>query len=93
MDDYFEVDSLLGSKQDLKVLVNECHNRGIKVILDMVFNHTSVFFPPFQDVLENGRKSKYFDWYIFHRDEYKIFNGHYDQKKESEPPAYETFMG
>ncbi len=93
VDDYFEVDSLLGSKRDLKALVKECHNRGIKVILDMVFNHTSVFFPPFQDVLENGRKSKYFDWYIFHRDEYKIFNGHYDQKKGSEPPAYETFMG
>ena len=93
VDNYFEIDPLLGNKQDLKLLVNECHRRGIKVILDMVFNHTSVFFPPFQDVLENGKKSRYFNWYLFHRDDYKIFNAHYDQRNGSEPPAYETFMG
>ena len=61
--DYFEIDPCLGNKVDLKELVQQCHKRGIRVILDGVFNHTSYKNNMFQDVMENGKESKYFDFY------------------------------
>ncbi|HQR39911.1 MAG TPA: alpha-amylase family glycosyl hydrolase, partial [Blastocatellia bacterium] len=44
-------------------LVAECHRRGIKVIVDGVFNHTGSTFWAFKDVLKNGKDSKYAGWY------------------------------
>jgi len=46
----------------LKV-IEECHNRGIKVILDYSWNHTGKEFWAFKDVLENGRDSEFAEWY------------------------------
>lgn len=62
--DYFEIDPRLGDLSDLKELVKKAHELDILVCLDLVFNHTSFFHPFFQDVLKNGKKSKYFDFYI-----------------------------
>ena len=39
--DFYAIDPSFGSKEDLRRLVNEAHRRGMKVILDMVFDHTS----------------------------------------------------
>ncbi|MBY7703472.1 hypothetical protein JIY74_24595 [Vibrio harveyi] len=39
--DYFEIDPNFGDKETFKKLVDECHKRGIKVMLDAVFNHVS----------------------------------------------------
>ncbi|QHW31375.1 alpha-glycosidase [Paenibacillus rhizovicinus] len=61
--DYKKIDEHFGDKEMLKQLVNACHSRGIRVVLDAVFNHTSERFPPFQDVLRNGEQSKYADWF------------------------------
>lgn len=61
--DYYDVDPILGTKSDFKKLVDECHKSGIKVILDAVFNHSSHKNPMFLDVLENGKKSKFADFY------------------------------
>lgn len=61
--DYLHIDPSLGTEEDLKELVAEAHARDIKVILDGVFNHTSRDFFAFRDVLENGRDSRYWDWY------------------------------
>ena len=44
-------------------LIEEVHKRGMKIIIDGVFNHTGVQFWAFQDILKNGEKSKYKDWY------------------------------
>ena len=44
-------------------LIEEVHNRGMKIIIDGVFNHTGIQFWAFQDILKNGEKSKYKDWY------------------------------
>jgi len=44
-------------------LVAECHKRGMKIILDGVFNHTGTTFWAFQDIVKNQQKSKYKDWY------------------------------
>ncbi len=45
-------------------LIAEVHKRGMKIIIDGVFNHTGVQFWAFQDIIKNGEKSKYKDWYI-----------------------------
>lgn len=63
INNYFEVDIGLGNKNDLRELINECHKFGIKVILDAVFNHSGADFFAFKDILKNGVKSKYKDWY------------------------------
>jgi len=61
--DYFTIDSHFGTIKDLKILIKKCHSKGIKIILDGVFNHCGYYFPQFQDVLKNGRNSKYKDWF------------------------------
>lgn len=68
--DYLEIDPQFGSKETFKRLVDECHKRDIKVMLDAVFNHSGYYFEPFQDVLKNQEKSKYKDW--FHLKEFPI---------------------
>ncbi len=44
-------------------LISEVHKRGMKIIIDGVFNHTGVQFWAFQDIIKNGKNSKYKDWY------------------------------
>lgn len=61
--DYKDIDPCFGTLDDFKVLVKEAHNRGIKIILDGVFNHSGPDFFAFKDVLEKGEKSEYVDWY------------------------------
>ena len=80
--DYKQVDPHFGTNELLKDLVNACHERNIAIVLDAVFNHCSEHFPPFQDVLKLGEKSKYKDW--FHIREYPA------QIKEGRP-TYDTF--
>lgn len=62
-EDYFKIDKHFGSKETFKTLVEESHARGIKVMLDAVFNHCGKTFPPFVDVLEKGEDSLYKDWF------------------------------
>lgn len=62
--DYFRIDPSFGTFNDLKDLVDICHQNGIKIILDGVFNHCGYFFPQFQDLLKNGVYSKYKDWFL-----------------------------
>ncbi len=62
--DYFAVDPLLGGNDALRELLDSAHGRGMRVILDGVFNHASRGFWPFHHVLENGGASPYRDWFI-----------------------------
>jgi glycosidase len=61
--DYRTVDSRLGTNEDLKEYVRICHENGIRVILDGVFNHTGRDFFAFRDLKENRENSRYRDWY------------------------------
>ena len=61
--DYYEIDPSFGTKEELKELVQKAHDRGMKVVMDAVFNHTGKEFFAFKDILEKGEKSKYLDWY------------------------------
>lgn len=62
--DYYKIDPSFGTKEDLKELVELAHQRGLRVILDGVFNHTSQDFFAFADIVEKQEKSKYLDWYF-----------------------------
>ncbi len=64
--DYYQVDPLLGGNEALRALVDEAHKRGVKVVLDGVFNHASRGFFQFNDILENGPYSPYLDWFNVH---------------------------
>lgn len=79
--DYMTIDPQFGDEQTFKQFVQECHARGIRVMLDAVFNHCGDTFGPFQDVLKNGPSSRYADW--FHILSYG--------EKEGEQAKYETF--
>ncbi len=61
--DYRKLDSRLGTNEDLTEFVAKCHEQGIKVILDGVFNHTGRDFFAFQDVKKNRENSPYRDWF------------------------------
>ncbi len=64
--DYLEIDPSFGDKKTFKKLVDLCHEKGIKVMLDAVFNHIGDTSPQWQDVIKNGEKSKYVDWFHIH---------------------------
>ncbi len=79
--DYMEIDPQFGDKETFKRLVQVCHENGIKVMLDAVFNHSGFYFAQFQDVLERGASSKYKDWFYI-----------WDSPVQTEPvPNYDTF--
>lgn len=61
--DYFSIDPAFGTTQDLIELVRACHARGIRVILDGVFNHIGYSSAQFQDVIKKGEASEYADWF------------------------------
>ena len=61
--DYKKLDSRLGTNEDLTNFVAKCHEQGIRVILDGVFNHTGRDFFAFQDIKQNRENSPYKDWY------------------------------
>ena len=61
--DYFHVDPTRGIDEDFRLLVQEAHDMGIRVIIDGVFNHICWRHPFFQDVLEKGKASLYYDWF------------------------------
>jgi len=62
--DYMKIDPVLGSSETFRTMVEELHKKGIRVVLDAVFNHCSSDFFAFQDVLTNQRRSKYKDWFF-----------------------------
>ena len=61
--DYKKLDSRLGDNEDLKDFVKTCHEKGIRVIFDGVFNHTGRDFFAFKDIQQNRENSRYKDWY------------------------------
>ncbi|WP_294154253.1 glycoside hydrolase family 13 protein [uncultured Clostridium sp.] len=62
--DYFNIDPQFGTVETMKELVDKTHKKGMKIILDAVFNHSGEDFFAFKDVLENQQDSKYKDWYF-----------------------------
>jgi cyclomaltodextrinase / maltogenic alpha-amylase / neopullulanase len=61
--DYLQVDPLLGGNAALEALITAVHARGMRLILDGVFNHCGRGFWAFHHLLENGERSPYRDWF------------------------------
>ncbi|GMK37977.1 neopullulanase [Paenibacillus sp. CCS19] len=79
--DYYKIDAAFGDLDTFKRLVKQAHDRGIRVVLDAVFNHSGDRLFAFQDLLDKGEESAYRDWY--YTDSYPVIQ---------EPvPNYETF--
>ncbi len=64
--DYYQVDPLLGGNQAFRELLDAVHARGMRLILDGVFNHVGRGFWAFHHVLENQQQSLYTDWFHIH---------------------------
>ena len=80
--DYFEVDKDFGTKEDLRTLVKELHTRGMRIVLDAVFNHVSHENEKFRDVVSKGKDSEFFDWFVINGD-----------RPTADPLNYEVFAG
>jgi len=63
VEDYFELDPADGSKEDFRNLIQAAHQRGIRVLMDFVPNHSSDTHPYFRDAEERGQDSPYWDFY------------------------------
>jgi len=61
--DYYQVDRRLGKNKDLGRFVASAHHRGLRVVLDGIFNHVGRDFWAFQDLLDKGEQSAYLDWF------------------------------
>ncbi|WP_427814856.1 glycoside hydrolase family 13 protein (plasmid) [Enterococcus sp. 22-H-5-01] len=87
--DYFTIDPTFGDKKILKNLIDECHKRGIKIMLDAVFNHLGDCSEQWLDVIQNGEKSQFKDWFHIHSFpvQYEITNDF----EHSENKNYDTF--
>src|SRR5918994_2788929 len=84
--DYFQVDPLLGGNDAFDQMLEACHRRGIRVVLDGVLNHASRGFFQFNDALENGRSSPWLDWFTYHDFPLNAYD-------HTIPPGYSAWVG
>lgn len=82
--DYYNVDPMLGGNAALRTLLDAAHSRGIRVVLDGVFNHASRGFFQFHDILENGPYSPYINWF-------KVRGWPLRAYESSSPPNYDAW--
>ncbi|CKH50421.1 neopullulanase [Streptococcus pneumoniae] len=61
--DYFEIDRYFGDKETFRELVDQAHHRGMKVMMDAVFNHIGSQSLQWKNVVKNGEQSAYKDWF------------------------------
>ena len=83
--DYYHIDPCFGTDEEFGELVQHCHEKGIRVIIDGVFNHCGWHFMAFNDVVEKGEASDYKDW--FYRLEYPVVR----PEDPETYPGYECF--
>jgi glycosidase len=74
--DYYSIDPHFGDPELFRTLVSQIHQRGMRIMLDAVFNHIGSASPQWQDVVKNGAQSRYKDW--FHIHSFPVTEGNYD---------------
>ena len=75
--DHFRIDPRLGDDADFDRLVDECHRRGLRVLLDGVFNHVGIEFPRYRDAVER-RDPEGSAWFRGRPGRFHTFEGHGD---------------
>lgn len=80
--DYHHIDPCFGTDEEFRALVEDCHQRGMRVIIDGVFNHVGWHFFAFEDVVKNGQNSRYKNW--FYRLQFPVC-------RPQDPEAYPTY--
>ncbi|MBT4291860.1 hypothetical protein HOD41_04155, partial [bacterium] len=61
--DYMKLDPHFGTPEEFKSFMKNAHDHGIRVVVDMAFNHTGNWHFAFEDCVEKGDKSEYWSWY------------------------------
>ncbi|MBA1392485.1 alpha-glycosidase [Lactobacillus sp. XV13L] len=84
--DYLQIDSDFGDKDLFAKLVNAAHERGMRVMLDAVFNHLGSRSMQWQDVVKNGAQSRFADWFHVNRFPVSPY-----QRDAAGAPNYDTF--
>ncbi len=69
--DYRCIDPDFGTEDDMKELVQQAHQCGIRIMIDAVFNHCGADFFAWQDVRKNGNNSPYYDWFFINSDDFR----------------------
>lgn len=62
--DFYKIDPEFGTNDEFAELTKHMDKEGVKVVLDQIFDHVGITFPPFVDVLKNQQNSKYKDWFF-----------------------------
>ncbi|MBU2658702.1 glycoside hydrolase family 13 protein [Bacillus cabrialesii] len=75
--DYYSIDPHFGDPELFRTLVSQLHQRGMRIMLDAVFNHIGSASPQWQDVVKNGAQSSYKDW--FHIHSFPVKEDNYDR--------------
>ncbi|AUZ28756.1 alpha-glycosidase [Bacillus subtilis] len=75
--DYYSIDPHFGDPELFRTLVSQLHQRGMRIMLDAVFNHIGSASPQWQDVVKNGAQSRYKDW--FHIHSFPVKEDNYDR--------------
>lgn len=73
--DFKKIDPHFGTNEDMKHLVQSAHQKGLRIMLDGVFNHCGTDFFPWTDVLKNGLESPYFSWFMINTWPFKEAGG------------------
>ena len=79
--DYYRIDERLGNETDFDDLVARAHERGLRVLLDGVFNHVGRGFPALAQAIAEGPSSPHADWFVR------------DQRDDGTEPGFTTFEG
>ncbi|MDX2163005.1 MAG: glycoside hydrolase family 13 protein [bacterium] len=91
--DYFKIDPMLGTEADLTELLDKAHARGMKIVLDGVFNHCSADSAYFQNA-RSSKESPYYRWFTFtnHPDGHQGWWGYGFMPEFVECPEVEAFF-
>lgn len=83
--DYYNVDPCFGTNADFADMVEVLHKNKIRIIIDGVFNHCGWYFFAFDDVVKNGKESRYAEW--FYRLDFPVTR----PESGDDLPGYECF--
>ncbi len=91
--DYYKVDEEFGTEEDLKELIELCHERNVKIILDVPINHTSssnLWFMKFVNAHKDGNtEDTYYDMYSWATLEDRVAGATYSEVAGTEHDFYE----